>query len=228
MSDGDELLNPNIQTTDTALYVSSVRRNRTQLFHLPVSGDTLIPVQDMPDFEEDDLYTKLNKRLQKARETNVRDREAEQLWDENLSSILAEDRTNGGFTLVGETVVQNVMGSSVFSATIDKFPKYCEDRKIKCDRSDCWYLMPRRFHSVSGYHKCPSGQLTESDGYFYYWQAQLISEHGKLPERDMNRWLPLGRDLTQTLNLYGYVLAYVHKGIAWVLWKIVYLRNHIQ
>ena len=72
------------------------------------------------------------------------------------------------------------------------------------------------FIRFQGITNVPSGQLTESDGYFYYWQAQLISEHGKLPERDMNRWLPLGRDLTQTLNLYGYVLAYVHKGIAWV------------
>ena len=104
VSDGDELLEPKIQTTDTALYVSSVRRNRTQLFHLSISGDTLVPVQDMPDFEEDDLYTELQKRFQKASETNVRDREAEQLWDENLSSILAEDRTNGSFTLTGEAV----------------------------------------------------------------------------------------------------------------------------
>lgn len=72
------------------------------------------------------------------------------------------------------------------------------------------------FIRLQGVTNVPSGQLTESDGYFYYWQAQLISEHGKLPERDMNRWLPLGRDLTQTLNLYGYVLAYVHKGIAWI------------
>ena len=104
VSDGDELLNPKIQTTDTALYVSSVRRNRTQLFHLPVSGDTLIPVQDMPDFEEDDLYTEWQKRLQKARETNVKVCETEELWDKNLLLILKEDRTNGGFTLVGETV----------------------------------------------------------------------------------------------------------------------------
>ena len=72
------------------------------------------------------------------------------------------------------------------------------------------------FIRLQGITNVPAGQLTESDGYFYYWQAQLISEHGKLPERDMSRWLPLGRDLTQTLNLYGYVLAYVHKGIAWV------------
>ena len=104
VSDGDELLEPKIQTTDTAFYVSSVRRNRTQLFHLSISGDTLVPVQDMPDFEEDDLYTELRKRLQKARETKVRDHEAEQLWDENLSSILGEDRTNGSFTLAGEAV----------------------------------------------------------------------------------------------------------------------------
>ena len=32
----------------------------------------------------------------------------------------------------------------------------------------------------------------------------------------MHRWLPLGRDLGQTLNLYGYVLAYTHKAIAWI------------
>ena len=72
------------------------------------------------------------------------------------------------------------------------------------------------FIRLQGITNVPPGQLTGPDGYFYYWQAQLISEHGKLPERDMSRWLPLGRDLTQTLNLYGYVLAYVHKGIAWV------------
>ena len=104
VSDGDELLNPKIQTTDTALYVSSTPGNQTQLFHLPIGSDVLIPIPGMPDFEEDDLYTELQKRRQKARETNVRDREAEQLWDEHLSSILAEDRTNGSFTLAGEAV----------------------------------------------------------------------------------------------------------------------------
>ena len=67
----------------------------------------------------------------------------------------------------------------------------------------------------SGEH-LPAGQFTETDGYFYYWQASLISEHGQLPERDMHRWLPIGRDLGQTLNLYGYVLAYAHKALAWV------------
>ncbi len=101
-SEGKLLVYPKIQTSNTTLHLSSVPGNRTQLFYLPVSSDALIPVPGMPDFEEDDLYTELQKRLQKARETNVRDREAEQLWDENL--FLTEDRTNGSFTLVGEAV----------------------------------------------------------------------------------------------------------------------------
>ena len=67
---------------------------------------------------------------------------------------------------------------------------------------------------VQGTPHIPEGQFTSNDGYFYYWQAGLISEHGKLPGRDMHRWLPLGRDLGQTLNLYGYILAYTHKAVA--------------
>ena len=69
---------------------------------------------------------------------------------------------------------------------------------------------------VQGIGHLPTRQFTETDGYFYYWQASLISEHGQLPVRDMHRWLPVGRDLGQTLNLYGYLLAYTHKVIALV------------
>ena len=67
---------------------------------------------------------------------------------------------------------------------------------------------------IQGTPYIPEGQFTSNDGYFYYWQASLISEHGHLPDRDMHRWLPLGRDLGQTLNLYSYVLAYTHKVVA--------------
>ncbi|MYB92659.1 hypothetical protein F4167_11000 [Candidatus Poribacteria bacterium] len=72
------------------------------------------------------------------------------------------------------------------------------------------------FIRMPGADDLPAGQFTGNDGYFYYWQASLISEHGQLPARDMHRWLPIGRDLGQTLNLYGYVLAYTHKAIVWV------------
>lgn len=59
----------------------------------------------------------------------------------------------------------------------------------------------------------PEGQFLGNDPYLYYWQAQLISEQGHLPARDMHRWFPLGRDLGQTLNLYSYALAYGHKAL---------------
>ena len=66
---------------------------------------------------------------------------------------------------------------------------------------------------IQGVAAIPEGQFTGNDPYLYYWQAQIVSEHGKLPARDMHRWLPLGRDLGQTLNAYSYAIAYTHKGI---------------
>ena len=68
-----------------------------------------------------------------------------------------------------------------------------------------------RIQSASG---IPEGHFTGADAYLYYFQAQQISEHGKLPERDMHRWLPVGRDNGQLLNLYSYVLAYIHKAVS--------------
>ena len=67
---------------------------------------------------------------------------------------------------------------------------------------------------IQDIERLPEKQFTETDGYFYYWQAGLISGHGQLPARDMHRWLPVGRDLEQTLNLYGYALAYTHKAVS--------------
>ena len=66
---------------------------------------------------------------------------------------------------------------------------------------------------LQGTSNIPAGHFIGNDAYFYYWQASVISEHGHLPKRDMHRWLPLGRDLGQTLNLYGYILAYAHKAV---------------
>ncbi len=67
---------------------------------------------------------------------------------------------------------------------------------------------------IQGTPNIPVPQFTSIDAYFYHWQAQIISERGHLPERDMHRWLPVGRDNRQTLNLYSYVLAYTHKALS--------------
>ena len=67
---------------------------------------------------------------------------------------------------------------------------------------------------IQGVDRIPDKQFTDTDGYFFYSQAQLITEHGTLPDRDMSRWVPIGKDLTQTLPFYSYLLAYSHKVIA--------------
>ncbi|MCG9133855.1 hypothetical protein J5I95_19475 [Candidatus Poribacteria bacterium] len=69
---------------------------------------------------------------------------------------------------------------------------------------------------IQGVEHIPEGQFTETDSYLYHWQANIIAENGKLPARDMDRWLPLGRDNTQLLSLYPYVLAYTHKLLPWL------------
>lgn len=66
----------------------------------------------------------------------------------------------------------------------------------------------------------PNGQFTENDAYLYYWQAKLISEQGTLPAHDTFHWVPVGRDLGNSLNLYSYVLAYSHKLISLCIPKV--------
>ena len=87
-------------------------------------------------------------------------------------------------------------------------------KDISCAVLFCVVVMIAFWLRIPSVERLLTEQFTETDGYFYYWQASLISEHGHLPPRDMHRWLPLGRDLGQTLNLYGYVLAYTHKVIS--------------
>ena len=73
----------------------------------------------------------------------------------------------------------------------------------------------------------PEGQFTENDAYLYYWQADIISKQGQLPQRDMHRWLPTGRDLKPTLNLYSYITAYTHKLITLFFPDVTLYQLHV-
>ena len=66
---------------------------------------------------------------------------------------------------------------------------------------------------IQGVPNIPEGQFTGNDPYVHYWQAQIVSEQGRLPARDMHRWLPLGRDYEQSMTGYAYGMAYTHKAI---------------
>ena len=69
------------------------------------------------------------------------------------------------------------------------------------------------------------GQFTEHDAYLYNYQAGIITEQGILPARDMHRWLPLGRDNTQLLSLYAYVIAFIHKAFPWL--SLYYIQLYL-
>ena len=69
---------------------------------------------------------------------------------------------------------------------------------------------------VQGIDRIPNGQFTTNDAYIFAAQAQEIAERGHLPERDMHRWLPYGRDNGQILPFYAYAIAYIHKISPWL------------
>ena len=80
---------------------------------------------------------------------------------------------------------------------------------------------------IQGAPRIPEGQFTSTDAYLYYRQADIIAEHGTLPARDMHRWVPLGRDLGQTLNVYSYATASAYKLITLFFPNITLYQVHL-
>ena len=66
-----------------------------------------------------------------------------------------------------------------------------------------------------------AGQFTETDAYLYQHQAAIISEQGHLPARDLRRWVPLGRDTRQSLNLYPVVLGNAHRLLSFLFPEVL-------
>lgn len=57
----------------------------------------------------------------------------------------------------------------------------------------------------------------DNDSARFLRQAKIIAADGRLPDMDMMRWLPLGRDLTRQLSLSSYVIAYMYKFIRLII-----------
>lgn len=74
-----------------------------------------------------------------------------------------------------------------------------------------FFAVSLRFQGLS---TLPAGQFTDTDAYLFLHQASIVSSEGHLPVRDTARWLPVGRDHRESLNLYPIVLGSVHKWVS--------------
>lgn len=64
---------------------------------------------------------------------------------------------------------------------------------------------------LQGLSNIPTGQFASNDAFLFYAQARTIVKDSALPKVEMHRWVPLGRDLRETLQGYPYAIAYAFK-----------------
>ena len=62
--------------------------------------------------------------------------------------------------------------------------------------------------------------LYGTDPYRLYRQACMLKERGELPERDMQRWAPIGKSMRDTLTLFPWLLARVSKVSSMDLYQV--------
>ena len=86
------------------LYASNSELTDVTLFRLSDAGDVFLPVEGIPDFEEDTLHIEWQKKLREARENDVDVDKVRELRRSNDPRIAEEWRTNGTFTLTDDTI----------------------------------------------------------------------------------------------------------------------------
>ena len=89
-------------TANGVLYVSNSEHDSVTLFRLSDAGDVLLPVEDVPDFEEDTLHTEWQKKRTEAVKNRHGVHEVMRQW--NQEQIYEEQETNGTFTVADDTV----------------------------------------------------------------------------------------------------------------------------
>ena len=92
-----------VATANDAPYVSTSELDGVTLFRLSDTGDVILPVKGVPDFEEDTLHTEHMERVKKAVEAGKADK-MEELLRANLERNIEERRTNGTMTFTNNTV----------------------------------------------------------------------------------------------------------------------------
>lgn len=72
------------------------------------------------------------------------------------------------------------------------------------------------FIRTANYPHLEETHLLGTDSYRFLRQANIIVSQGRLPKIDDQRWQLEGRDLSTSLNLFSYVLAYTYRFLHWV------------
>ena len=94
-----------VATAGGVLYASnSELREGVTLFRLSDAGDVFLPVEGVPDFEEDTLHTERMKKFMEAEKNNVDIDKVQEQWEVDRHRFMEEWRTNGMFTVTDDTV----------------------------------------------------------------------------------------------------------------------------
>ena len=86
------------------LYASNSELTDVTLFQLSDARDVFLPVEGVPDFEENTLHAELEKKVMKMGGNNANLDKAQEVWAAGQDRIAEEWRTNGTFTLTHDTV----------------------------------------------------------------------------------------------------------------------------
>ena len=106
-TDGDVSLkgaHTKIATANDVFYISNSNFDDVTLFHLNGDDHVFLPVEGVPDFEEDTLYTEWQKKRREPKESNIDVDKVREQWRADDHNIAEEWATNGTFTFADETV----------------------------------------------------------------------------------------------------------------------------
>ena len=93
-----------VLTADGVLYATNSELNGVTLFHFSNADDVFLPVEGVPDFEEDTLHKEWrNKRLEARKNGDDVDKIQAQ-WKADQHRVFEEWMTNGTFTVTKDTV----------------------------------------------------------------------------------------------------------------------------
>ena len=95
---------PKIATANDVLYVSNSGLDDVKLLYLSGGDHVFLPVEGVPDFEDDTLYTEWQKKRRDPRAYNVDVDKVRKQWRADEHNIAEEWKTNGTFTFTDETV----------------------------------------------------------------------------------------------------------------------------